>query len=153
MSTVRQVDTSGSLIIQALMPSLIIVKVKVAVQARLQFGHPRILEQIYMLILDRPPEPLDEDVVQRTPTPIHAHPAACLLYGLRKGGGRELRALIGVENFGVSLCEGGLERGKTEAPIQGIRELPGDNIPAEPVENRDEIHEPVCHRDVRNVRK
>src|SRR3546814_10098096 len=51
------------------------------------------------LVLQRAPQPLDKDVVEKAAAPIHRDAHAGLLQALRPGPGGELAALVGVEDF------------------------------------------------------
>jgi hypothetical protein len=133
------------------MPPLMIVKVKVGTQARLQLGHACIIDEIHMFILDRPPEAFDEDVVQCSTPAIHADANAGLFQRLCKRRGGKLYALICVKDFRATLRQGRLQGIETEQSIQRIGELPGDDVATEPVQDGDEIHEALCHRNVSNV--
>lgn len=57
-------------------------------------GDRRIIVQIEMLVLDGVLEPLDEDVVEHPPAPIHTDLHASCRQQTGKGVGRELTALI-----------------------------------------------------------
>lgn len=46
--------------------------------------------EIDMPVLHRPPEPFDEDVVQRPAPPVHADGDLAVLQGVREGIRREL---------------------------------------------------------------
>ena len=56
---------------QALMKPLIVVEREVAFEARFKRRDARIVFEVNVLILDRPPEPFDKDIVQRAAPAIH----------------------------------------------------------------------------------
>ena len=74
-----------------------------------------------------------------------------MLQGLRERVGRELDALISVEDLGAALGQSRVERFQAEPPVERVRQLPSDHIATEPVQNGDQIHKPVLHRQIGNV--
>src|SRR3546814_10856660 len=54
--------------------------------------------QVDALVLQRAPQPLDKDVVEKAAAPIHRDAHAGLLQALRPGPGGELAALVGVRS-------------------------------------------------------
>ena len=62
----------GRFLPQRQMRSLAAVEDKILGQADLQFAHCGKVLQIYVIILDASPEPLDEDVVERSSSSVHA---------------------------------------------------------------------------------
>src|SRR3954453_580677 len=59
--------------------------------------------EIHLLVLDRSPEPLDEDVVAPGALAIHADGDAGLEEHVGEVGAGELRALVGVEDLGPAM--------------------------------------------------
>ncbi len=124
------------------MPPLIIVKVKVGVQARFQSRHRLILHQIHMFTLHRALQAFDEDVIHRPASAIHTDANAGLFQRLRKRRGGELHPLARVKDFRLSSHHCRLQPIETEQAIECIRELPGQHLAAEPVQDRYQLHEP-----------
>src|SRR3546814_5138570 len=60
--------------------------------------------QVDALVLQRAPQPLDKDVVEKAAAPIHRDAHAGLLQALRPGPGGELAALVGVEDFWATIA-------------------------------------------------
>ena len=56
--------------------------------------------QEHALVFQRPPQPLDEDVVHPAPAPIHRDADAGVFQRVGEGEAGELRALIGIEDVG-----------------------------------------------------
>src|SRR3546814_10225002 len=56
------------------------------------------------LVLQRAPQPLDKDVVEKAAAPIHRDAHAGLLQALRPGPGGELAARVGVEDFWATIA-------------------------------------------------
>src|SRR4051812_155385 len=59
--------------------------------------------EVDLLVLDRPPEPLDEDVVAPGALAVHADGDAGLVQHAGEASAGELRALIGVEDLGPAM--------------------------------------------------
>src|ERR1019366_2551203 len=57
---------------QRLMEPTVVVELQVTSYPKPRFSRGRVAVQIDLLILHRPPQPLGEDVVQRSPFPVHA---------------------------------------------------------------------------------
>ena len=67
--------------------------------------------EIDLLVLDRPPEPLDEDVVAPGTLAVHADGDAGLVQHAGEVVAGEPRALIGVEDLGPAMAgDGFLQR-------------------------------------------
>jgi hypothetical protein len=97
------------------------------------------------------PQPLDENVVQGAAASIHADGDSALLQRSQKIGRGELRALIGVPDFGLAEAERRVKRGQAEAGLHRIGELPTEHEAAEPIHDRDQVEEAAAHRNVRNI--
>src|SRR3954454_21183546 len=79
--------------------------------------------QIDLLVFERAPEPLDEDVVHPSAPSIHrnAHAGRCERAGELARG--ELAALVGVEDFGLAEpCQRLLQGGNTERHVHRVRQ-------------------------------
>ena len=66
-------------------------------------------------------------------------------------GRGELRALIGLPDFGLAEAERGVERGQTEASFQSVGEFPTEDETAEPIHDGDQVQKAAAHRDVSNI--
>ena len=102
------------------MRTFIVVELKVALQALFQLRHRGILVQVDVFIFDGAPEPLHEDIVQGTPTTVHAHTDPRLLQARRECLGGELGALVGVKDVRLPLCQRSIKSFQAETPIQGV---------------------------------
>ena len=58
-----------------------------------------VLVQVDLLVFDRPPQPFDEDIVERATATVHADGDLRAFEAAGEVGACELRALVGVENF------------------------------------------------------
>lgn len=90
------------------MQAAFVVEGKVVPQAGEEFHAGGKLVQVNQLVLDAPPEPFDEDVVQGTAAAIHADLDIVVEQRLEECLGSELRALVGVLDLGLIVT---LERG------------------------------------------
>src|SRR5258707_3311156 len=99
-------DRSGCAISQALVWTVIVVEVEIALQPVLQRQHGRILCQINGFIFDAAPEALIENVIKGAASSIHTDLNACGDERISKEMSRELSALVGVEDFRFSAKQG-----------------------------------------------
>src|SRR5262250_2840810 len=107
-------------IVQALMQSLVVVELEISVQAGFQIGNRCIVLKVNVLILDRPPKPFDEHIVQGAASAIHAHPN---VGGFETGGellGGELIILISVKDVRPAQEQRLLESFQTEPAIERV---------------------------------
>src|SRR3712207_4789164 len=63
--------------------------------------------EVDLLVLDRPPQPLDEDVVAPGALAVHADGSTGLVQHAGEGVAGELRALSGVEDLGPTMAGNG----------------------------------------------
>jgi hypothetical protein len=92
---------------------------------------------MYLFILDRAPQPLDENVVHETTASVHRNRDACGLEPACECRTGELRALIGVECFRRAVPrQRFVERRDAKARIHRVRQAPRQNRPAGPVDDR-----------------
>ena len=92
------------------MQALLVVEAEVAFDARPSFPHRCVIFQVHLLIFERPPQPLDENVVHTASTPIHTDRD---FSGLQLAGeflAGELRALIAVKDLRPSPPQSALQR-------------------------------------------
>ena len=65
-------DLSGSFSAESTVRTLMVVEPEVVCQALVELGDALVVPQVDILVLDRAPESLDEGVVQRSTTAVHA---------------------------------------------------------------------------------
>src|SRR5256885_14633717 len=87
-------------VIQGLMQTLLVVIREVPAEPALQLRHPLVPPQVEVLILDRPPQPFHEHVVQAPALAVHAHLHPRRLQPPRPPLRPELHPLVGVEHLG-----------------------------------------------------
>jgi len=96
--------------------------------------------KINFFILDRSPEPFDEDVVTPAALPIHAQLRGDFVERLDECAARELRALIGVEDLWATvLGQCRFKCSDAEVRREAGRDRPRENLVHCPIENREEI--------------
>src|SRR5437763_12123077 len=85
-----------------------IIEVEVTADRVPRLANAFVGPQIYLLVFDAAPQPLDEHVVPPCSFAIHADRDA--VAGERAGEGRagELRALVGIEDFGLAVTSEGV---------------------------------------------
>jgi hypothetical protein len=128
-----------------------VVKMKVTLQGREELDSSGEVAGIDQLVFERPPQPFDENIVGRATTAIHADQNAAFLERGQEFGGGELRALIGVPDFGLAETESPVECGQAEAALHGVGEFPTEHEAAEPIHHRDQVEKAAPHRDVSNI--
>ena len=137
-----------SLLSQRRMPSFPIVKIKVAGQSVSCLPHLFIGMDINFLIFHASPQPLDEDIIMKTAPAIHRDPYALLFQSSRKIFTCELAPLIRIEYLRNRNFQSPFQGGDTKPSIQSDGQFPSQNVAAEPVHDRHQIHEPLNHPDV-----
>ena len=135
------------------MGSLTVVKSEVGFQALVERGDGLIVPKVDILVFDASPQPLHEDVVQGPATAIHADTDAGALQGNGEGHRSELDALIGIEDFRLPLLQSPVKGLEAEQTVEGVGQFPGDDVAGEPVHDRDQIHEPLVHADIGDIRR
>jgi len=90
-----------TVIFQALVRTLSVEERQVRLQAAVQRRHRLIIVQVHMLVLQAPPKPFHENVVQRPAAAVHTDRDPRLLQPARERTTGELDALIRVENLGL----------------------------------------------------
>src|SRR3990170_5514362 len=109
--------------------------------------------QINAFVFERPPQPLDHDVVHPPPLAVHRDLGAGFLENLGKLQGGELAPLVRVEDPGRPEPGQRLPKGRhAKIRLQRVRQPPGEDLSAVPVHDRHEIEKPPAHRDVADVR-
>ena len=133
------------------MRALVVVEMEVAVQRAPQLVTIGEVAGVDQFVLERPPQPFDEDVVERPAAAVHAD--ANLAAGECAGEvvGGELRALIGVEDLGLAEAKRPVQRRQTAARFQGVGQLPTEHVAAEPIHHGDQIEEAATHWNVSNI--
>ena len=107
---------------------------------------------IQPFVLYRTPESFHKDVVQSPAFSIHADTALPLLQRCQKIMAGKLAALVCIEYLRLSLLQGTIQRMNAEVCIQCVRQLQADHVTAIPVNDGNQIHKPLRHRTVRDVR-
>ena len=102
--------------------------------------------QVHAFVFQRPPQPLDEDVVEEPAFPIHRDAHAGPAQAVRPGKRRELATLIGIHDLGrAELVNGLVQRLNAEIDLQRVRDAPGQDLAGVPVHDGDQTQEPAPH--------
>src|ERR1700686_1254367 len=128
-----------------------IVKVKVVLQRREQIQAAGEVAGVDQLVLERAPQPFDEHVVERAPAAIHADRDSTLFERSQEVRRGELRARIGVPDFGLSEAERSVERGEAEARLHGVGKFPTEHEAAEPIHDGYQVEKAATHWNVSNI--
>ena len=117
-----------------------------------RLGYAGIDPQVDLLVVDGPPEPFHENIVPRGPLAIHADRDLVMFQQLREGQARELRPLIRVGDLGLAVfCQCLRDSLNAKACVARNRELPGQDLPAEPINDGSQIGGAACHGDIGDV--
>jgi hypothetical protein len=98
-SSRHPVNGLRSFVIERLMKPLTVVKPEVFSQASDGLGRVLVIVQVDLFVFDAAPEPFDEDVVQRTASPVHTDGDLALFENPSERAAGELRTLIGIEDL------------------------------------------------------
>ena len=126
-----------------------VVELKRAGQPCAERGGGVVRMEIHILVFDAAPEPLDEHVVDPAALAVHADGHRVGLEHRRKRRGRELGALVRIEDLRRPVAgERGLKGLDTAVAVEGVRHPPGQDAARVPIQDGHQLHEPVRHRDV-----
>src|SRR4030067_636002 len=152
-TAVSTVCLVGRLVVKTRMRTLLVVERDPFSDADLGFASGLERMQIDGLVFQRPPQPLDHDVVHPPPLAVHRDPDAGFLEHLGELQGGELAPLVRVEDPGRPEPGQRLPKGRhAKIRLQRVRQPPGKDFAAVPVHDRHEIEKPPTHRDVADVR-
>ena len=98
------VDLGGCPIAQCLVWPLVVIEVHVGINSGSGFTHALVGSEIHFFILDGPPQPLHEDVVQVPPFAVHADLDAPFQQQVRKGVAGELTPPSATLRAGSDRC-------------------------------------------------
>ena len=101
-----EVDLGRGAIVKSLMDPFLIVNLEVPTQSALRNRNAVALVQEHLLVFDRAPQPLDEDVVEQPAAAIHADPNALALEPAGERFAGELRALVAIEDRRATARQG-----------------------------------------------
>ena len=134
------------------MRSAAIVEIEIAAQCLPNLGNRLVAVQVNLLVLDRFPESLYEDVIPPATLAIHADLNALILKQADEGGAGELATLISVHDVRSAVPRDGFLQG-VDAGISGqtVRQAPGQHPTGCPIEDGTQIDKAPAHRDVRRI--
>src|SRR4249919_541141 len=117
------------------MRSAAVVEAEILADRGAGLGDRVVSSQVDLLVLDRSPEPLDEDVVAPGTLAVHADRDPVPGQHTDEHLAGELAALIGVEDLRPAVAAQSLLEGlDAERRLHGNRQPPGENPAAEPVD-------------------
>jgi hypothetical protein len=108
--------------------------------------------EINLFIFDRSPEPFHKDVIVNPATAIHTDPNLCPMKVPGKLHTGELNPLIRIKDVRFGEAQGPPQGSHTKPYVQRRRDLPGQNIAAEPVHDRHQVNKPTKHPNVGDIR-
>src|SRR5262245_20525107 len=133
------------------MQPLPIIELKISAQARDRLRYGFVITDVDVFILDASPEPLNEDVVQRPPSPVHADGDLALFENPGERAAGELRTLISVEDLRPGYLQRLIQRAHTELALHRRRNYPPAHVARVPVDDRDQVNEAADQTNVRDV--
>ena len=108
--------------------------------------------EINRLEFQRPPQPLDEDVVHAATATIHGDAHAGVLEDGGEAEAGELAALVRVEDFRVAVVGQRLVQGaNTEPGVHSVRQPSRRDMARGPVHDGDQVPEATLNRDVGDI--
>ena len=108
--------------------------------------------QIDLLVLHRPPQPFDTDVVECSSPPVHAHLHPCGCQTSREVDAGALRPLIPMDNIRSRHLPRLLQCLQAQAHVHRDRHRPRQPIPTEPIHHRPQGNTPAMEPHLRDVR-
>ena len=133
------------------MRALVVVEIDEAGKGTMQIdaiGEVRYIDEI---VLDRPPEALDEDVVDETLDAIHTDLNRSPFEDPEKLFGGKLTSLIGVEDQWLPPVESVVERIAAEGTVQRVGQSPTEDETAVPIDDGGQVEKAISHRNVSNI--
>ena len=108
--------------------------------------------QIDSLVFEGAPQPLDEDVIHAPAPAVHRDLETGRPQAPGEGEAGERAARIGIEDLRLAVAGPRLlERLDAKAGVEGVRQTPGQHIPARPIPDRHQVKKAAPHRDVGDV--
>ena len=108
--------------------------------------------QVHRLVLQRPPQPLNEDVVEIAAAAVHGAACASRAYPVGERDAGKLGTLVRVEYLRRAGMQRRLERVDAESAVHRVRQPPRQDMAAGPVHHSDEIEKAIRNRDIGDVR-
>ena len=103
--------------------------------------------RVARVILDGFPQALNENIVAPAALAVHGYLDVVVVEYRRERQAGELATLIRVENLGLAVTrERFLQGVDAEVRRQRIREPPGEELAARPVDDRHQVHKAPGHR-------
>src|ERR1700761_592019 len=107
---------------------------------------------VYTLVFQAAPQPLDEDIIHPSPPSVHRNAYTRRPQNTGKPRRGELAALIGVENLGVAKpLQSLLQRLNAEVSVHRVRDTPRQHLARGPVHHRHQIQKTAPHWYIRDV--
>src|SRR3954462_352685 len=109
--------------------------------------------EVYTLVFQTAPQPLNEDIIHPSSPPVHRNAHTRLPQNASKPWRGELAALVGVEDLrAADPPQSPRQRLNAEVRVHRIRDPPSQHLPRGPVHHRNQIEKAAPHRYIRYVR-
>jgi hypothetical protein len=133
---------------ESLMETLEVVKSEVVSDAQACFPDRCILFEIDLLVFQGTPETFHKDVVVNPSSAVHADGDAFCFQDSGEPAGRELGALVRVEDLRSASLKGIRERFDAEVDLHCYGRSPGNDVPAEPIHDDNKVDETLLHPNI-----
>jgi len=130
------------------METLEVIESEVVSDAQACFPDRCILFEINLLVFQGTPETFHKDVVVNPSSPVHADGDTPCFQDSGEPAGRELGALVRVEDLRPASLKGIRERFDAEVNLHCYGRSPGDNVTAEPIHDGDKVDETLLHPNI-----
>src|SRR5947209_6384185 len=107
--------------------------------------------QVHLLVFERTPQSLDENVVHAASPPVHADRDLARYQFSGEPVAGELRSLIAVEDIRPTSPQSTLQRFEAEIHLHRQRQRPAQHEPAEPVHHCNQVQESLCHPNIGDI--
>ncbi len=130
------------------METLEVVESEVVSYVQSCFPDRCILFEIDLLVFQGTPETFHKDVVVNSPSAVHADGDATGFQDFGEPVGRELGALVRVEDLRPASLKGIRQRFDAEVDLHCYGHSPGNDIPAEPIHDGNKVDETLLHPNI-----
>lgn len=103
------------------------------------------------VIFQCPEEPFRPSIVQTLTLAVHANPDAVLLEQRAVVRVSEMATLITVDDFRFETSQGSLQAVQDKGFIESARQFIINNVPAEPVDDDEQVHKAFGHRNISDI--
>ncbi len=135
-TVVSKVRVVGRLVVKARMCASAIVEIEISTDGLPRLRHGVVGSQVDLLVFDRTPQALDQDVVPPSPFAVHADLDVVRRQHAGEGSPGKLAALVRIEDLRLAVAgQCVLQCLDAESRLHRDRQAPRQNLPCRPVEH------------------